>query len=73
MGNCEEDFRWGMRYFGMREGNVFFQVSVEVNRLRGFQEILAHFVVKSTPIASNCNYYKRIHYILCLICKKHNK
>lgn len=50
-----------------------FQVSVEVNRLRGFQEILAHFVVKSTPIDGNCNYYKRMLYILCLVCKKYNK
>lgn len=38
---------------------VIFQVSVEVNRLMAFQVILAHFVVKSTPIYSNSNYYKR--------------
>lgn len=52
---------------------VIFQVSVEVNQLMAFRVILAHFVVKSTPVYSNSNYYKRIHYILCLICEKHNK
>lgn len=52
---------------------VIFQVSVEVNRLMAFRVNLAHFVVKSTPVYSNSNYYKRIHYILRSICEKHNK
>lgn len=73
MGDYEEDFRWGNALLWDVGRECIFQVSVEVNQLRGFQEILAHFVVKSTPIASNYNYYKRMHYILCLICEKHNK
>lgn len=54
-------------------GGVIFQVSVEVNRLMAFRGNLAHFVVKSAPIDGNSNYYKRMHYILCSICEKHNK
>ena len=49
-------WRCGERYILIGRKGVFFQVSVEVNRLRSFWVILAHFGVKSTPVLSNSNY-----------------
>lgn len=48
---------WGALHFNRKRGRIF-QASVEVNRLRSFWVILAHFGVKSTPFLSNSNYYK---------------
>ena len=49
-------WRCGERYILIGREGVFFQASVEVNRLRSFWVILAHFGVKSTPFLSNSNY-----------------
>lgn len=46
---------WGALHFNRKRGRIF-QASVEVNRLRSFWVILAHFGVKSTPFLSNSNY-----------------
>ena len=56
-GDCGDLAMWGALHFNRKRGRIF-QVSVEVNRLRSFWVILAHFGVKSTPVLSNSNYYK---------------
>ncbi len=57
--NMGGDYRsltmWGALHFNRKRGRIF-QASVEVNRLRSFWVILAHFGVKSTPFLSNSNY-----------------
>ena len=57
--NMGGDYRsvamWGALHFNRKRGRIF-QVSGELNRLRSFWVILAHFGVKSTPISSNSNY-----------------
>ena len=60
---------WGALHFNRKRGRIF-QASVEVNRLRSFWVILAHFGVKSTPFLSNSNYYKQYAKIVHKIMKK---